>query len=88
MTGDINVNGNTISNLPNPIYGHNAVNKQYVDTIVSDTIRNALTASTAVATAGTATEAYVDDAEEALNTRIDNISQRVAALERMRENSR
>jgi hypothetical protein len=84
MTGDLNMQGNALTNVGNPVQLHHAVNKQYLDNMFSDNLRNALTA----AVAGTATEAYVDDAEEALNTRIDNVSQRVAALERILESRR
>jgi hypothetical protein len=81
MTGDISMdNTHTVTHLPEPTALHHAATKSYVDTVVSDTIRAAVSAAQSAADQTTATKSYVDDAEEALSERIADLQRQVAAL--------
>jgi hypothetical protein len=82
MTGELSMGNNNITNLSEPTDLHHAATKRYVDTIVSDTVRAALTASQAASRQSTPTFEYVDSLEDTLQNRIDQIYARVAALER------
>jgi hypothetical protein len=81
MSGDISMdNIHTVTHLPEPTALHHAATKRYVDTVVSDTVRTALSAAQSAADQTTATKSYVDDAEEALSERIEELQRQVAAL--------
>jgi polyhydroxyalkanoate synthesis regulator phasin len=73
-------NTHTVTHLPEPTALHHAATKRYVDTVVSDTVRTALSAAQSAADQTTATKSYVDDAEEALSERIEELQRQVAAL--------